>query len=227
MQLTLWTYEGPPHVGAMRIATAMEGVHYVLHAPAGRHVCRPAVHDDPAAAQAPTGDLHHFPGARPGRRHGQPVQDRGARGLRALPAAGDDGRRELHRRADPGRPGWPGRGAEPADPGRGARAALLPAQGELGRGRDLLPHVPCAGRSPRRGRSTACRRPASPARRAATCSAPPPWASATATTCSRSARCCSVSASRSTSPRRWARRRPTWHAWATPTSTWCCTPRPR
>jgi light-independent protochlorophyllide reductase subunit B len=35
MQLTLWTYEGPPHVGAMRIATAMEGVHYVLHAPQG------------------------------------------------------------------------------------------------------------------------------------------------------------------------------------------------
>jgi len=35
MQLTLWTYEGPPHVGAMRIATAMEGLHYVLHAPQG------------------------------------------------------------------------------------------------------------------------------------------------------------------------------------------------
>jgi light-independent protochlorophyllide reductase subunit B len=35
MQLTLWTYEGPPHVGAMRIATAMTGVHYVLHAPQG------------------------------------------------------------------------------------------------------------------------------------------------------------------------------------------------
>ena len=35
MQLTLWTYEGPPHVGAMRIATAMEQVHYVLHAPQG------------------------------------------------------------------------------------------------------------------------------------------------------------------------------------------------
>jgi len=31
----LWTYEGPPHVGAMRIATAMDGVHYVLHAPQG------------------------------------------------------------------------------------------------------------------------------------------------------------------------------------------------
>ena len=35
MQLTIWTYEGPPHVGAMRIATAMRGVHYVLHAPQG------------------------------------------------------------------------------------------------------------------------------------------------------------------------------------------------
>jgi light-independent protochlorophyllide reductase subunit B len=35
MQLTLWTYEGPPHVGAMRIATAMQGLHYVLHAPQG------------------------------------------------------------------------------------------------------------------------------------------------------------------------------------------------
>jgi light-independent protochlorophyllide reductase subunit B len=35
MQLTVWTYEGPPHVGAMRIATAMRDVHYVLHAPQG------------------------------------------------------------------------------------------------------------------------------------------------------------------------------------------------
>jgi light-independent protochlorophyllide reductase subunit B len=35
MQLTLWTYEGPPHVGAMRIAAAMDGLHYVLHAPQG------------------------------------------------------------------------------------------------------------------------------------------------------------------------------------------------
>jgi len=35
MELTLWTYEGPPHVGAMRIATSMPGVHYVLHAPQG------------------------------------------------------------------------------------------------------------------------------------------------------------------------------------------------
>ncbi len=35
MELTLWTYEGPPHIGAMRIASSMKGVHYVLHAPQG------------------------------------------------------------------------------------------------------------------------------------------------------------------------------------------------
>jgi light-independent protochlorophyllide reductase subunit B len=35
MELAVWTYEGPPHVGAMRVATAMKGVHYVLHAPQG------------------------------------------------------------------------------------------------------------------------------------------------------------------------------------------------
>ncbi len=35
MKLTVWTYEGPPHVGAIRVATAMTGVHYVLHAPQG------------------------------------------------------------------------------------------------------------------------------------------------------------------------------------------------
>jgi light-independent protochlorophyllide reductase subunit B len=35
VQLTVWTYEGPPHVGAMRVATGMTGVHYVLHAPQG------------------------------------------------------------------------------------------------------------------------------------------------------------------------------------------------
>jgi light-independent protochlorophyllide reductase subunit B len=35
MQLTLWTYEGPPHIGAMRVATGMTDLHYVLHAPQG------------------------------------------------------------------------------------------------------------------------------------------------------------------------------------------------
>ncbi len=35
MKLTVWTYEGPPHVGAMRVVTGMRKVHYVLHAPQG------------------------------------------------------------------------------------------------------------------------------------------------------------------------------------------------
>lgn len=35
MQLTLWSYEGPPHIGAMRVAASMDGVHLVLHAPQG------------------------------------------------------------------------------------------------------------------------------------------------------------------------------------------------
>ncbi|MGL4320439.1 MAG: ferredoxin:protochlorophyllide reductase (ATP-dependent) subunit B [Paracoccaceae bacterium] len=35
MKLSVWTYEGPPHVGAMRVATGMTGLHYVLHAPQG------------------------------------------------------------------------------------------------------------------------------------------------------------------------------------------------
>ncbi|WP_224826659.1 ferredoxin:protochlorophyllide reductase (ATP-dependent) subunit B [Cognatishimia sp. MH4019] len=35
MKLTVWTYEGPPHIGAMRVATGMKGLHYVLHAPQG------------------------------------------------------------------------------------------------------------------------------------------------------------------------------------------------
>tara|TARA_Y100001933_G_scaffold236571_1_gene258669 strand:- start:9337 stop:10917 length:1581 start_codon:yes stop_codon:yes gene_type:complete len=35
MELTLWTYEGPPHVGAMRVASSMKDLHYVLHAPQG------------------------------------------------------------------------------------------------------------------------------------------------------------------------------------------------
>ena len=35
MKLAVWTYEGPPHVGAMRVATAMRGVHLLLHAPQG------------------------------------------------------------------------------------------------------------------------------------------------------------------------------------------------
>ena len=49
MQLTLWTYEAPPHVGAMRIATAMDGTSLCPARAAGRHLRRPALHHDRAA----------------------------------------------------------------------------------------------------------------------------------------------------------------------------------
>ena len=32
MELTLWTYEGPPHVGAIRVAASMRDVHLMLQA---------------------------------------------------------------------------------------------------------------------------------------------------------------------------------------------------
>jgi len=35
MKLAVWTYEGPPHVGAMRTVTGMQNTHLVLHAPQG------------------------------------------------------------------------------------------------------------------------------------------------------------------------------------------------
>ncbi|MGF1543815.1 MAG: ferredoxin:protochlorophyllide reductase (ATP-dependent) subunit B [Parvularculaceae bacterium] len=35
MRLAVWTYEGPPHVGAMRVVAGLKDVHYVLHAPQG------------------------------------------------------------------------------------------------------------------------------------------------------------------------------------------------
>ncbi|MDZ7599709.1 MAG: nitrogenase component 1 [Desulfobacterales bacterium] len=76
MKLTLWTYEGPPHVGAMRVATGDEGAALRPARAAGRHLCRPSLHHDRAARPPPAGHLHHLSGARSGRRHRQPVQGR-------------------------------------------------------------------------------------------------------------------------------------------------------
>ena len=35
MKLSFWTYEGPPHFGAIRVAASMRGVHLLLHSPQG------------------------------------------------------------------------------------------------------------------------------------------------------------------------------------------------
>ena len=68
MQLTLWTYEGPPHIGAMRVATAMTDVHYVLHAPQGD------TYADLLFTMIER--LPHFPGSRLRGRHRRVVQNR-------------------------------------------------------------------------------------------------------------------------------------------------------
>ena len=108
MQLTVWTYEGPPHVGAMRIATAMEGVHYVLHAPQGdtyadllftmieRRMQRPPVTYTTFQARDLGGDTASC------------SRTRCATPIERFRAAGDAGRRIMHRGADPGRSRWPG-----------------------------------------------------------------------------------------------------------------------
>ena len=75
MQLTLWTYEGPTHVGAMRVATAMHGLHYVLHAPQG-DTYADLLFTMIDARRSSAGHLYDISGARPWRRYGATFQDR-------------------------------------------------------------------------------------------------------------------------------------------------------
>ena len=198
MQLTLWTYEGPPHIGAMRIATAMRGLHYVLHAPQGdtyadllftmieRRDRRPPVTYTTFQARDLGGDTAELfkTAAREAFERFQPqAMIVGASCTAEL--IQDD-------------PGGLADALNLPVPVVRAGTAGLPAQGKLGRRRRRCtswcaswPVRPCRRRARR-----ASARPAS--RRAATSSAPPRWASATATTCARCATCCSAWASRST-----------------------------
>ena len=66
MKLSVWTYEGPPHVGALRVATAMKGLHYVLHAPQGDTYADLLFTMIERREPSPAGHLHHLPGARSG-----------------------------------------------------------------------------------------------------------------------------------------------------------------
>jgi hypothetical protein len=112
----LWTYEGPPHVGAIRIAASMRGVHCVLHAPQGdtyadllftmieRDDHRPPVTYTTFQARDLGGDTAELV-SHPARRRG------------ALPARGAAGRRGLHRRAAPGSARRAGRGHGPGHAG--------------------------------------------------------------------------------------------------------------
>ena len=79
-----------------------------------------------------------------------------ARRLRALPPEAMIVGASLHGGTDPGRSRRAGESDGPADPGRRAGTAAYQKQGELGRGRDLLPARPRASPPPARpGRSSA------------------------------------------------------------------------
>ena len=97
MDLTLWTYEGPPHVGAMRVATAMQGLHYVLHAPQGDTYADLLFTMIERRGARPPVTYTTFEARDLGGRHGGAVQDRNPRGLRPLRPGGDHRRRLLHR----------------------------------------------------------------------------------------------------------------------------------
>ena len=184
MQLTLWTYEGPPHVGAMRIATAMRGVHYVLHAPQGdtyadllftmieRRDARPPVTYTTFQARDLGGDTAELfkTAAREAYERFKPE---------AL-LVGASCTAELIQDD----PGGLAQALRPARAGRAARASRLSEERELGR-RPKLSIAWCAP-SPdrmRRRRAGSVRRARLHARHAAICSAPPRSASVIATTC--------------------------------------------
>ena len=103
MQLTVWTYEGPPHVGAMRIATAMKGVHYVLHAPQGDTYADLLFTMIERRDKRPPVTYTTFQARDLGTRHRRAVQGCRARRLERFKPQAHAGRRVLHRRADPGR----------------------------------------------------------------------------------------------------------------------------
>ena len=76
MKLAVWTYEGPPHVGAMRVATGMRDMHMVLHAPQGDTYADLLFTMIERRNHRPPVSLHHLSGARSGRRYGRSVQIR-------------------------------------------------------------------------------------------------------------------------------------------------------
>ena len=183
MQLTLWTYEGPPHVGAMRIAASMRDTHLVLHAPQGdtyadllftmieRSDRRPPVSYTTFQARDLGGDTANLVTTA--------VAEAFERFRPKMLLVGESCTAELIQ----DQPGSLARGMGLPGPGRGARAAGLLEEGELGRGRDVLPGG--ARRARRRGSRRRARRIPRATRRggrARTCSGRRCWASAAATT---------------------------------------------
>ena len=112
MKLTVWTYEGPPHVGAMRVATGMKGLHYVLHAPQGDTYADLLFTMIERRNHRPPVTYTTFQARDLGVRHGRSSSRTACRdAYDRFQPGGDHRRRLLHRRADPGRPRRAGRSA--------------------------------------------------------------------------------------------------------------------
>jgi light-independent protochlorophyllide reductase subunit B len=224
MQLTLWTYEGPPHVGAMRVATAMRDVHYVLHAPQGDTYADLLFTMIERRNKRPPVTYTTFQ-----------ARDLGGDTAELFKTAA----REAYERFQP--QGHAGRASCTAeliqdDPGGLAKALNLPIpvvalelpsyqrKENWGASETFyqLVRAPGAPMCPPRYRSA--RAPGSA--RAATCWARPRWASATATTCARS-RPARSPGHRRERGRAAGRHAPDLARLARPTSTSCCTPRSR
>ena len=118
MQLTLWTYEGPPHVGAMRIATAMEDVHYVLHAPQGDTYADLLFTMIERLKKRPPVTYTTFQARDLGSDTAQLFKTAALQAYERFKPKAMCGC-FLHRRVDPGRPGRPGQGAGAAHSGGG------------------------------------------------------------------------------------------------------------
>jgi light-independent protochlorophyllide reductase subunit B len=117
VQLTVWTYEGPPHVGAMRIATAMKDVHYVLHAPQGDTYADLLFTMIERRGERPPVTYTTFQ-----------ARDLGGDTAELFKTAAQDAFDRfiiLHGGANPRRSRWHGRGDAPANPSDSARNAIL------------------------------------------------------------------------------------------------------
>ena len=227
MQLTLWTYEGPPHVGAMRIATAMKDVHYVLHAPQG----------DTYADLLFT-MIERLPRRPPVTYTTFQARDLGSDTAELFKNAARDAFERFRPKAmlvgasctaeliqdDPG--GL----AKALDLPIPVIALELPSYQRRRTGARPRPSIRCAERWPvrmRRRRARPRPRATRHVARAATSSARARSAFGIATTCARSPRCSGSSASTSTSSRRSAPARTTSHASAKPISTSSSIPKSR
>ena len=122
----------------MRIATAMRGLHYVLHAPQGDTYADLLFTMIERRQNAPPVTYTTFQARDLGGDTAELFKTAARDAYERFRPQAHDRRRVMHRRTDSGRSRRSGARARPAGPGHPARASGLPEEGELGRSGDLL-----------------------------------------------------------------------------------------